>query len=392
MTKIFSNNKYIEIVLELLIFLMAINFLHYGQLFLPLIALILFIDQRCRVKQPLVLIISILFAISFFYFSRQLGFYSVMGFCLPFAVYIGSCIDISNSESLKKLIYLIGFGMATHVILNFAYELIFEYAKYGVGLSYLFKKPNHFDVWTRDHIKTTGTAMNMFILIAMYYYLLRYERNKILKALGTIVFGLLMIYNVALGKRMVYAVVLLSILISMFIDYFFVGKRKLSFTGIIGCLLLVIGLAGLVLIAYQLNLFGIRDLTIIKKIVNMGLRAERLIIYSWGFPLLGTHLWGGQEISKIIGIQFHDLFFDIYDYAGIISFVLIIALVGILLIGVVKGLRKVDKKIRIMAITVTVIILTTFFIEPVMTGESLYLICSLLIFSAIASFARSSQA
>ncbi|MDD5792883.1 MAG: hypothetical protein PUD22_09900 [Erysipelotrichaceae bacterium] len=389
MTRIFSQNKYLELVLEVLIFLMSINFLHYGQLFLPIIALILFIDHRGKIRNPLILIVSMLFAISFFYFSRNLGFYSVMGFCLPFAVYIGSCIDTSNSASLKKLIYIIGFGMAIHVVLNFAYELIFEY---HLNYSFLFKKPNHFDVWTRDHIKTTGTAMNMFILIAISYYLFRYEKNRLLNVLGTIVFALLMVYNVALGKRMVYVVALLSFLIGMTIDFLYVGKRKPSFGGIAGCLLLTAGILGLALIAYQLNLFGIRDLTIIKKIVNMGLRAERLIIYSWGFPLLGTHLWGGQEISKIIGIQFHDLFFDIYDYAGIISFVLIIALVAVLLIGVVKGLRKVDKKIRIMAITVTVIIMVSFLIEPVMTGESLYLICSLLIFSTIASFARSSQA
>ena len=184
----------------------------------------------------------------------------------------------------------------------------------------------------------------------------------------------------------------MAFVISFAFDSLLVSRKRITIGSILAGLFVIVGSVVTIFVFWRFNLFNFANLKIVRKFLEMGLRAERLIIYSWGFPLLGTHLWGGQEISKIIGIQFHDLFFDIYDYAGIISFALVIALVVMLLIGVVRGLKKVDKKIRIMAITVTVIILTTFFIEPVMTGESLYLICCLLIFSAIASFARSSQA
>ena len=40
MTNIWSNNKYIEILINIMLFLLGINFMHLGQLFLPLIWLI----------------------------------------------------------------------------------------------------------------------------------------------------------------------------------------------------------------------------------------------------------------------------------------------------------------------------------------------------------------
>ena len=117
-----SNKKYINIIINVLLFLMSVNFLHYGQFILPIICLILFIDNefKFKVSNIKLFILFCLFGITFCLFSYKLGFYCVMGFCFPMAYYIGSNLKDVNEENIKKIIYIITLGMCVHVILNFA--------------------------------------------------------------------------------------------------------------------------------------------------------------------------------------------------------------------------------------------------------------------------------
>ena len=119
-----SNNKKVDTLVNILIFLVAINFFHYGQFILPVICLILFVDRKFtfKVNNIKVFILLCLFGIAFCLFSYKLGFYCVMGFCLPMSYYIGSNIVNPNEENIKKLIYIIAFGMASHIILNMVYS------------------------------------------------------------------------------------------------------------------------------------------------------------------------------------------------------------------------------------------------------------------------------
>ena len=45
-----SNNKKVDALVNILIFLVTINFFHYGQFILPVICLILFIDKKFKFK------------------------------------------------------------------------------------------------------------------------------------------------------------------------------------------------------------------------------------------------------------------------------------------------------------------------------------------------------
>ena len=125
MTNIWSNNKYIEILINIMLFLLGINFMHLGQLFLPLICLLLFIDRKFKFKvnNIKIFIILCLFSISFFIFSYKLGFYAVMGFTLPMAYYIGSNMNEVSQKNVKYVIYILALSMATYLLLNFAFEL-----------------------------------------------------------------------------------------------------------------------------------------------------------------------------------------------------------------------------------------------------------------------------
>ncbi len=405
MNSMWSDRKYVNIIINVLLFLTGLNFLHYGQLILPVICLIIFIDNRfiIKVNDLKVFVLLCLFAISFFAFSYQMGFYSVMGFCLPMAYYIGSNIRNDDQESIKKLIYIIAFGMACHMVLNFLLELLFWHDR----LYYLFGKVTHYDIWLFDvilpaeqsqdgglfsgvlftRVKTTGTSLNYIMLAAISYYLFKYETDKKTKYIGIILFALSTIYCLALGRRTSFIVLAISLLLSFFLDH--KDKENHINKNTIKALLMFSISVPIIAVLAVFNVFGLRDLllkfAIFNKIINQGLKTNRLEIFIKSIAVAPKYLFGGRKMSAEAGDVVHDLWGDIYDYAGIIPYILMLVYSLNLLKDMIALYRKrnVEKEYRILYSVWFVCCSVIMFIEPVMTGASLFLICVIMIATAI---------
>jgi len=344
MNSMWSDRKYVNIFINILLFLTGINFLHYGQLILPVICLTLFIDNRFRFKvnDLKVFLLLCLFAVSFFAFSYQMGFYSVMGFCLPMAYYIGSNIRNDDQRSIKKLIYIIAFGMACHMVLNFLLEILFWHDR----LYYLFGKVTHYDIWLFDvippsgqsqegglfsnilftRVKTTGTSINYIMLAAISYYLFKYETDKKAKYIGIILFVLSTIYCLALGRRTSFIVLEISLLLSFILDN--LGKENHINKKTIKILLMFSILVVIIVVLAVFNVFGLKDLllkfSIFNKIINQGFKTNRLEILFKSMAVAPKYLFGGRKMSAEVGDVVHDLWGDIYDYAGIVPYILML--------------------------------------------------------------------
>ena len=119
----FCENKKNDVAIQIMIFCIAMNIFHLGQFLLPVICLLLWVNDKykIKIKNMKIFILLCAFSIFFFIFSFKLGFYSVMGFCLPMAYYIGGRLN-KSADNIKKLIYLIALGMGAHVLLNMAYD------------------------------------------------------------------------------------------------------------------------------------------------------------------------------------------------------------------------------------------------------------------------------
>ena len=136
-----SIKKDVDDTIIVLLFLTAINFLHLGQLILPLICIYVFISNgyKFKVNNIVTFLLLCLFGITFFVFSYKLGFYSIMGFCFPMTYYIGSNIKKTDEKNVKRIIYLIAFSMALHICLNFVVDVVVDGADF-------FNSINHYDV------------------------------------------------------------------------------------------------------------------------------------------------------------------------------------------------------------------------------------------------------
>lgn len=382
MDKIWSENRHVNLCINILLFLAGINFLHYGQLILPIICFILFVDNRLRFKvnDPKVFIVLCLFAVSFYAFSHQLGFYSVMGFTLPMAYYVGSNMHEPNENKVKNIVYLFAVSMGCHVMLNGIYEYIVH------GSHGFFQSTTHYDFWTREKISNTSTAINADLMLGSLYYLIFHEKNRRIRVLNLVVFFLSMFYLVVIGRRTPVLLALIAFILSYVYETFVLkqGSAKIR-KWFISVIAFVTVFAVLFFTAYYLNLFNcqpyLNNYHIVIKFTRGFINDQRFELYFGSFKLMPQYLWGGQHISTILGEQVHDFWIDIYDYAGIISCLIMIVYSVLFvknLIAFYKS-KAVNNDLKIFMVGIMSCIVIQMFLEPVMTGASLFLISAIII-------------
>ena len=382
MDNIWSDNKYINLCINILLFMMGINFLHYGQLILPIICFLLFVDNRLKFKvnNPITFVVLCLFGVSFYAFSYKLGFYSVMGFTCPMAYYIGSNMKHPSEDNIKKIIYLFAIAMGCHVILNSIYEYIVH------GHHGFFMSSSHYDFWTKEKISNTSTAINIDILFGCVYYLFFHEKNKVLKIIDLVTFVLAMFYLMVIGRRTPVMMLFIVFAVSFAYETIYLGntskKLRKAFVSLFAAAIIFVLL---VVTIYSLNIFNARDILneyrIIGKFSKGFINDQRFELYFGSFKLMPQYIWGGQHISTILGEQVHDFWIDIYDYAGIVPCTIMIVYSLIFLRDSIKVLKndKVNQDFRILLIGVLTCIVLQMFLEPVMTGASLFLLASIII-------------
>lgn len=386
MNNIWSKNKYIEYLIDLLLFLTGINFLHYGQLFLPIICLILFIENKFvfKVNRPLIFVILCLFAVSFYYFSYPLGFYSVMGFCLPMAYYIASNIKEPSFKKVKRVVFLLAFSMGFHLALNFIYNYSTR------GLERILHSSSHRDIWLQDITSSTALAIDLNLLMGCLYYSIFYEKDKRIKVSVILLFAFDMIYCLIMGRRTPLLLLLIILFVSFVYDAFIGGSASNKMKKLFLSISLFLVLAVAVFLFVYLNNIGnckefLDSLYIIIKLKNGIIDYTRIEPLINGIKLMPKYLWGGQKISSELGIQVHELWIDIYDFAGIIPYLLMIVYSLFYLFVFVKALRSrnIGSKEKALLVGIFLCISIQMFLEPVMTGESIFLIVSIMVGAAL---------
>lgn len=380
-----SENKKISIIINVLIFLVAINVVHLGQLLLPIICLILFIDNKFKIKLNSISIFIVLcvFAISFFAFSYRLGFYGVMGFTLPMAYYIGSNMKDVNENNIKKIIYIIVAGMVLHIVLNFIYEITI----YGVDVM---SKKTRYDFWIRDEIVPTLIGILFTIPFGCVYYVITYEKNKNIKFMFIFGFIFLLLYDIGLGRRTPLAILVLSVGASYLLSFVLMRESNIPKWPIYLLFLIIVlylGLKQYLAWAFKNDLelyFELKGIPLIYKIDHYGIDGERIEIIKNTHRLMNSYLWGGMQISNILNIKVHEFWLDIYDYAGVVPFTLMLVYSVFNLFKQYQIFisKKISNPIKVLLMTMFICIVAQLFIEPIMTCSTIFLLCSIIILTA----------
>ena len=400
MNNMWSDKKCINIIINILLFLMTINFMHIGQFLLPIICSILFIDNKFKLKinNYYIFIILCLFALAFCIFSYKLGFYCFIGFCLPMAYYIG-CNLKTNEDNIKKLIYILAFSMASHLVLDFIFEsllLNFDYQS-------MFGKIFHYDIWisintllqgneiyVNGRIRTTILSLNYVLILACFFYLFVFEKNKKIKAIGISLFILSSIYCLALGRRTTFFMFIIVLFISLI--YYLICVKKVNVKIFIKYIFILLFIFFLSIVLVYLNLFDVKTylsrITLFNKIFTQGFNSGRIAIFINSIKYYAQYLWGGQKISESIGSLIHNMWGDIYDYAGIIPFILmVIYTISSVEIGInfIKN-KSISTSFKLIIINIYICSFLVMLLEPLLSAFSLLLIVIVLLISSFDTY------
>lgn len=380
-----SDKKNINLLINTLLFLLGLNFLYIGQFLLPIICLIILVENKMHfyVNNKYIFLLLCVFSVTYWFFSIDLGLYGLIGFCLPMCYYIGS--NLKDKSKFRYVLYLLSLGMAFHLIINMVYEMYI----YDLDIMHIFSKANHYDFWLKDKVNSTLTALNSVFFIGIMYYVIFYEDDKYVRYISIIVYLLALFYCFALGRRTTPALLIISFTFSYTIDFCFIKKNSISSKTIISFIISIIAFIFLIILLIKNNILGITDkiskTMLFYKITTQGLNSGRLSILLEAIKIAPNHLWGGREILNELGSFVHDLWGDIYDYAGIIPYILMIIISVICVKSVLSFIfnNNVDKKTKILVIPWFVCVCLISFIEPLMSGGTIFLFASAVILSAI---------
>lgn len=387
MENIWSENKRINLIINILLFLLAINFMHYAQILVPIICLILFIDNKYKFKvnNKKIFIVLCLFGVSFLYFDRNESYFSFIGLFIPMAYYIGSNIIEPNENKIKYLIYIFTYGMTMHIVLNFACDFIIR----GIEC---FSKNSHLDIWTLSNFPTTQTATNYMLIIGVMFYILVFEKNKKIKMSFIILSIISFIYLLALGRRTPFLLLIIVLFFSTI--YYFTISKKINYKKILIIIIILIPFVVFTIwsfYAHKENIFYAKPellkLSILRKIYSDGLDLGRIDILINTIKLAPSHLFGGREITTIIGYGPHELWLDIFDASGIIPYVLFVTYSINCLVNIVKVFinNRLTNQSKILFFGVFLSITIQFFLEPILSGSSTILLCCVILFSCFES-------
>lgn len=387
MDSIWSSNKKVNTALNILLLLLSVNFLHYAQLVLPIMCLIIFIDNKgkFKVNNMFTFIILCLFGVSFFAFTISFfGAYAFIGFFMPMAYYVGSNIKEPDENKIKTIIYIVALGMTLHILLNFSCDLIVR------GFNCFFRN-SHLDFWTWNEYPTTQTSAMYIFIIGIIYYIFVYEKNKRITIATIVMFFIAFIYSIALGRRTPIFLLVLVTVVTYIIDFVFLKNRSRMSKTLLFILFIFMLIGLLIFIIYEMDLFNLRDqlshLGIVRKFTSLGFYSNRHNLIKQTIELAPYHLFGGMEITKLTIYGPHDLWLNTFDAGGIVPFVFIVLYSIMCLIPTTKLLRssKFSKEFRLLLFALLLSIVIQFCLEPILTGSSLILLSVVILVTSVES-------
>ena len=291
----------------------------------------------------------------------------------------------NEEKTLKKVVFIVIFGMTSHAIVNFIYELI----RFG-GVN---SGAIHYDFFSGGaETSATGAATYLTLFSGVIYLLIMKTSSWIKLIVGLIITLTVIIYDMILGGRTFFALFIVSFLVSFFIDIYFQKNNRLRFKQIRKILFIIVTLVALFAIfcinnknmvkdffesTYLFHRISYAETTDSQDLFSFFTSTTRGNIRNQYISMMFENLWGGRKILNKVGLYAHELWLDIFDAAGIIPFILMwVATIQVTIANILYIKNKnvpIQNKILLCGVTTSITI--QFFFEPVLTG------CRVLLFA-----------
>lgn len=340
--------------------------------------LILLFSRNFKISINRTFILVIFFSISFFSLQSFLEYGFLRSFAYSLTIIIMylcgyNWIDVyqssnETSQCVKYTIKIIYIGIALYVLMCVVYTYLT-----GNVLSVFNRDPKIF--WDGSEGNSTHfSSISAVPLAASAYFSM--SENKKERFFNISVFLCTLLCNLLMSNRISVIFAGIFILLALYLKY----KDSLLKTKT-KIIMLIVALLTLCAITYSFNLFNIQSrimsLPMIKRTVALnqqGYKDPRLERQLYVLKNFTKHMFGGGYFNYEIG-EVHNVWLDVYDYAGIIPFIFFVALTISILVKMFKVLNisKYDETIKILLMVLFAYLLS-FVEEPVIRSCESYMV------------------
>ena len=361
---------FLQYIVVGLLFLAGMNLIN-RYYYLAFIALCLFIVFSKRISITSDMVMLFVFSLSWLMFTPD-SMDSVTNIIRPFLYPLACCVgynflhrspmDIMEKEKvITKIIVVLSAGPLVHFLLNLYYN-------FGKSLY-----RNTIDFWTKEILSATGQAALACMALGVILGLLFSNMSKKYKIMAVILMAVIMLYNLTLGGRTLFVLLIVLSIGSFLYSYINKNSGKEKIKTMVSVVLLLILLA----IAYESNFLNIKTMfetsnfyrrffVIKSQSITEDGRLASKIYFIKNFE---ESIFGGLNLRKKAGYA-HDIFLDTYDEAGIFAFISMIMFI-IKSVKVYVSLitnKEYTLMLRQIIFTLYLAIYLEFMIEPILQG------------------------
>lgn len=378
-------------VIIVLLILAGMGFCLQGSNLLFVAGLLLIIIDRAKIQlcggMGSFLLLCVLF-VSYYITATFYGYASLTVLGCPIAFYIGNRIDNPTEKTISKLIVMLTFAMASHIVLNLVYEL----AIFGTSV---FTSARHYDIWSHTFSTATGVMTNGTMLAALVFYLIFLEKNRFISTVGVALLIIVTVYDLVLGGRTYLYTLLIAFVLGIILQLFCSEDMRATFA-VLGRILIVVivfvTVAAFIFYSYREQISEFIEGSYFyhrffyKSAYQQGMMETGRFERRFNFiPHMLDYPFGGNHARQIVGGATHELWMDVYDKAGIIPYVslIIYSLTSVRRFISVFRNKFYSVSFRIMVITMCIVLNIQFFLEPIMDGSPMVLFFYCLIDGAL---------
>lgn len=285
--------------------------------------------------------------------------------------------DNEEQDVAYQLLVVVALGSFAHLLLNFMLNM-------GQSMD-----RNTLDIWSGEIMSATGQAALGSLMIGLACALLLASKKKLSRFLALIALSGILIYNLTLSGRALILNVCVCFAIGGWFTMFQIGrsaKKQL-------CMLARVAIVAAVLIAiYAMNLGGLRTMVESSNLYNRFFGSENMGLTEtgrWGKRLfflrnMLEYPFGGLHMRAQVGYA-HDLLLDAYDEFGVLSMLLLMAVLADGLIQLYRFCKNENHMLlyRVAALCVSLSIMMFFFLEPIFAGMPWLFVCYSLVNGAL---------
>lgn len=370
-----KNNILANRIIFTLLSLFAMGFMLQGSLLISISFAVLVFLEGCKLYTyknrtfPFLIVLSLIFI-------AHTGREGIIIIGCPMAYYIGMRVN-TDEKGYIKLYLVLAFSMCFHVFLNFVYE----YTKFG---SAVFTSALHYDVWSQAISATTAIMANATLFAAVSYFCLFATKNKMIRLVAIVTMAFLGVYDIAMGGRSFLYLTAIALVLGFIVNIYLSGFSK-DLAKLLGKVFIVVVvlyiLVRLVFLSYSGEIKAFFNNSYFyhrffgESASDGMLESPRWVRKVEYLKLLFDYPFGGGHIFEAVGGSSHELWLDIGDKGGIISYTLFLFYSISSVIRATKLLKHdaMSNEVKILYFSAIIVLNIQFFLEPIITGSPILL-------------------